>query len=194
MTAPLDTAQTTTKKRGIVIAVCSILVIVAVYLAAGGWVRVEVWQTLKSGTVEKATPVVYENITFASEKDRDNYIAWNSGRTFFPWAFDLPYPASLLIATTSFGFLGGIIRVLFDASSGQSGHLKISNTLALSSMTGLLVLGAYYTIPVLLTTSDIAIRPPVLLFMCLLGGLFSHHWLSWLRKQFEKLFEINSKE
>jgi hypothetical protein len=174
--------------------VFAFLAIAGVYVAGSGWVRVEVRTALKQGTIKAPIPVEYEGITFASEEDRNRFIAWNEGKKFVPWAFKLPYPVALLITVMSFGFLGGVIKVLFQLAHGDREPVRPWITLPLSAMTGLLVLAVSYSLPAAITTSDATVRPVVLLFFCLLGGLFSRHLLLWLSDQFEKVFERKSKD
>jgi hypothetical protein len=154
-----------------------ILVIAALYIAAGGWVRVEIQTSIKQSSVNKLLgPVEYEGVTFASEAARDSFIALKNGSRYFPWTFNLPYPVSLLITALSFAFLGGVIRILFEATQEQSIRRRpVFASLAFSAMSGLLVLGASYTIPAILSMSDVTVRPVVLLFLCLLGGLSAEH-------------------
>ena len=131
--------------------------------------------------------MVYEGVNFANASDRDFMIAKRDTEAFFPWAFKLPQSVSLLLTATSFGFLGGVIRLLFEIRQGEPSKQPFV-LLALSTLTGLLVLGIAFALPSAITASDVTVRPVVLLFLCFLGGIFSQQLLLWLREHFESYF------
>jgi hypothetical protein len=163
-----------------------VLAVIALYLAAAGWTRVEAYRLLKEHS--QSAQVVYEGMNFANEADRDFVIAKRDAEAVFPWTFKLPQSVSLLLTATSFGFLGGVIKLLFDIAQMDPSPRQPFVSLALSTLTGLLVLGIAFALPSAITTSEVTIRPVVLLFLCFLGGIFSQHLLLWLRDHFEAIF------
>lgn len=163
----------------------------AVYLALAGWVGVEVDAALrekKSSAADKI-PVKVNGIEWESEDDFWKNEIVRRARLIFPWGSDLPKPVNLFLTAVSFGYLGGMMRVLYDLSFRNS---EIDNKtlyrLGLSSFSGLLILGLSYTLPSALTASDVSLKPITLLFLCLFAGLFSEQLLLWLQGQFEKMF------
>jgi hypothetical protein len=166
--------------------VLPVLVLGALYLAAAGWTRVETYRLLKEHG--QAHQVVFEGLNYDTEADRDFVIARRDAEAYFPWTFKLPQSVSLIITATSFGFLGGVIRLLFDIVQSNALPRLPFTSLALSTMTGLLVLGIAFALPSAITTSDVSVRPVVLLFLCFLGGIFSEHLLLWLKDHFQSFF------
>lgn len=164
-----------------------ILALAALYLAAAGWTRVEAYRLLKEHS-PSPQQVVFEGMNFANEADRDFVIAKRDAEAIFPWAFKLPQPVSLLLTATSFGFLGGVVKLLFDIAQMDPSPRQPFVSLALSTLTGLLVLGIAFALPSAITSSEVTVRPVVLLFLCFLGGIFSQHLLLWLRDHFEASF------
>jgi len=165
----------------------------ALYLACAGWVRVDIQTALKESTKaeQPAKPVEFEGMTFRSEAARNHFIATREAETYFRWILKLPNQVSLIITAMSFGFLGGVTKLLFAAASPNSQPIRAVTTLPLSTMTGLVILAISFALPAALTASEVTIRP--LLFLCLLGGIFSNHLLFWLQEQFEKVFERKTK-
>lgn len=168
------------------------MTLAALYLAAASWVRVELENVAKqesSGAVK--VPVEFEDIPYASAAARDRYILRRDATAYFPWVFNLPHAASLMVAAMSFGFIGGVIRLLHLIVSGSDlGHVYAR--LCLSALTGLVVLGVTYSLPAALTITDVNVRPVVLLFLCLLAGICARHLILWLQDQFGKAFERKS--
>jgi hypothetical protein len=164
--------------------------VAALYFAAAGWVRVDVETRIKQ-TAEAASsgPVQLEGVTFASGLDRDRYVAVRDAQAYFPWTLKLPHPVSLLITAMAFGFLGGLLRIVFNLAHSPSSFEKPFVNLAFSSLMGLVALGISFSIPAALTTSEVTLSPVVLLFLCLLSGAFSKHLILWLEEQFKKMFQ-----
>jgi hypothetical protein len=171
------------------------LTLLALYLASAGWVRVELQTALReSGKAPRAdTQVEFEGMTFANEAARNRFLAIREAETYFPWTQKLPNQVSLIITAMSFGFLGGVIKLLFLTVSSDPEPVRTYASLALSAMTGLVILAISFALPAALTEAEVTVRPVVLLFLCLFGGIFSNHLLLWLQEQFGKLFERKTK-
>jgi hypothetical protein len=165
---------------------------IALYSAAAGWVNAELIAALKENRAsEVSKPVIFKDIQFVNEDALKRYQAASVEKEWFPWMLDLPEPVALLVTALSFGLLGGVVRTLFDSIKNNVPLSKSSfGILLLSALMGLLMLGASYVIPAALTISETNVRPVALLFLCLIGGVFYDHMFSWLKKQFEKVFEI----
>jgi hypothetical protein len=169
----------------------TVSVFAALYLAAAGWVRTELQATIKethTSTVSK--PVIYDGVSFATAQERDRYLARLDAEMFFPWTLRLPGPVSLLMSSMSFAYLGGVIGFLLRLAYPDPALKDRYAALVLSPLIGLVVLAASIVIPSALAFSEVQVRPIALLFLCLLGGLFSKHVVEAIQKRFEKAFDL----
>ena len=180
-------------RSSILIVLLSILTILALYSAAAGWTNVELETALQQKAPAGASrPVVYEGIQLASADALDRFRMVEKAKSWFPWIIDLPEPIALMLTALAFGAIGGVIRVTFDAVSNTSQvNGRSFAVVALSSLTGLLILGVSFVVPAALTVSDAKVRPVALLFFCLVGGLFFDQIFAWLRKRIEGMFTID---
>lgn len=178
--------------------VAAILVstLLALYLAAAGWTRVE-WQTTLKQTRTAAkleSPVIWDGVPFASSQERDNFLARKKAEEYFAWTLGLPASISLFISAMSFAYLGGIINLLLRLAYPDPRLKQPYMALLLSPMVGLLILAASIVIPSALTFSEVTVRPVVLLFLCLLGGMFSKYVIGIIEERFEKAFDLQTKK
>jgi len=167
------------------------ITLAALYCAAAGWINAELNAALKENKTTKVIqPVIAHGIQFVNEDALKRYDQAATARGWFPWMVDLPQPLALFITTISFGLVGGVMRVVFDALHNNvalAGHTFAR--VFLSGLTGLLVLGISFVIPAALTFSEATVRPVALLFLCLIGGIFYDHLIGWVKTRLEKIFE-----
>jgi len=164
-----------------------ILSFISSYIALYGWVGIDLNAAIeKSRATPTKEPVIYKGINYESEDVVKIIMRYEIAEYIFPFIYKIPNPICLFFAAIAFGYLGGLIKVLYDIIRINKGiSCKTLCSLAMSSLSGLLILGISYVIPSALTASDITLRPLTLLFLCLFSGLFSEQTVSWLQKLYE---------
>jgi len=132
-----------------------------------------------------AEPFEYKNVTYESKEVAKIIIRYEIAEKIFPLIDKMPNPICLFFSAIALGYLGGLIKVLYEIIRL---NIEVSSStlcsLAMSSLSGLLILGASYVIPSALTASNVTLKPLSLLFMCLFAGLFSEQTVSWLQKKY----------
>jgi hypothetical protein len=169
-----------------------IITALGLYCAAAGWVNADLNAAVKENkTSEVVQPVLAHGLRWVNADALKRYETAYEARQWFPWMVNLPHQVALLITAISFGMIGGVARVGWDAI-GKKVDLGIQSlgVVFLSGLAGLVILAVSYVIPAALTISEGTVRPVALFFLCLVGGMFYDHIYSWLKKRLEKLFEI----
>lgn len=165
--------------------------IVSLYIALYGWVGIELNTAIeKASTASTGNgPVIYRDVSFKNKEALTIYKRYEIAEKIFPSLYNVPKPILFVFTVMAFGYIGGLIRVLYDITSGKK---NLSNTtlcsLALSSLNGVLILGVSYVIPSILTVSDVTLRPLALLFLCLFAG-FSEETVPWILEKLKNIFQ-----
>ena len=164
----------------------------SLYVGLSGWAKINFDQSLTQKDVvdsKTSESVDYDNINFKNLAALRREREVERIRSFSPWIESLPEPLSFVLASLSFGCLGGVLAA-FRKILVQRGAIDLSllGLAFLSSFNGLLVLGISYVVPAALTANKVEIRPLTLLFLSLFAGLFSDYFFEWADKRVRALF------
>lgn len=177
--------------RGLVPAVLAIWMLAGLYLGSAGWARAELEETI---SVEVRSDVEDGAIQcgIVITKNMEECLAFERSRmteSLFPWVSSLPVFFGFLIMALGFGAVGGVIAVLRRAASGEQSLENLYITLPMfGSLVGVLVLGMSYLLPAALVSAGGNLRPTSLLFLTLLGGVFSGQVIDWIESWMTDLF------
>jgi len=112
---------------------------------------------------------------------------------FYPWIEDFPDIIILLLTCCSFSLLGSYILIvrgftLRKKKVDLAGH----PTMILSSfLTGLVIMGLSYLLPLVLINEGGKVRPFTLMFLSLFGGMYSNTLYDKLSKYVGRMFKID---
>lgn len=112
---------------------------------------------------------------------------------FYPWMESLPEIIILLLTCCSFSLLGSYILIargftLKKRKVDLAGH----PTMILSSfLTGLVIMGLAYLLPLVLINEGGKVRPYTLMFLSLFGGMYSNTLYEKLSKYVGKMFKAD---
>lgn len=170
------------------------LVLLAVLTcAAAGWLKAERDTALEQNRAgdHADVPVIYEGLKFASRAALDRHLRAENLKQVLPaWYIGIPSSWTVTLTAMAFGCIGGFIRILYDLVQSKTPITSQSAAaISLSALTGLLILAFSIVIPSALTVSEVHLRPSVLLFLCLIAGIFSEHIIGWAKERVEKMFE-----
>ena len=168
-----------------------VITIAALYVALAGWVNAELNAALKENKADQIVkPVLSDGIQFVNQDALRRYQTATKAKKWIPWMVDLPQPMALFVTAMSFGSVGGVIRVVAEATRDPKKlTLGSFGTVFLAALTGLIVLGISYIVPAALTISEGTVRPVALLFLCLVAGVYHDYVFDWLGKCVRKMFE-----
>jgi hypothetical protein len=112
---------------------------------------------------------------------------------FYPWIEELPDIIILLLTCCSFSLLGSYILIargfaLKKRKVFAAGHPAM---IVSSFMTGLVVMGLSYLLPLLLINEGGKVRPFTLMFLSLFGGMYSNTLYDKLTKYVGQMFKID---
>ncbi len=117
----------------------------------------------------------------------------NKFMRFYPWMEDLPDIISLLLTCCAFSLLGSYILIVrgFTVRKRKvdlAGHPAI---ILSSFLTGLVIMGLSYLLPLVLINEGGKIRPFTLMFLSLFGGMYSNTFYDKLSKYVGQMFKID---
>lgn len=112
---------------------------------------------------------------------------------FYPWMEDLPDIITLLLTCCSFSLLGSYILIARGFALRKRKVLAVGHpTIILSSfLTGLVIMGLSYLLPLVLVNEGGKIRPFTLMFLSLFGGMYSNTFYDKLSKYVGQMFKID---
>jgi hypothetical protein len=175
------------------ICLLAVLTVVCLYVSSAGWVKVDFEGFLKKNkevpTTTKA-PSELHGIAFKSDDAMKKAVEFEKAEKFCGWIFALPDVIALGVSALAFGFLGGILGIFKKLYYNKELYSeRIFVYPFFTALSGLLVLGLAYVVPSVLTSSEVALRPVGLIFLCLLMGAFADEFFSWAQAKVKKLLE-----
>jgi hypothetical protein len=138
---------------------------------------------VKEGLIEY--PNVFEMKKIEIIEQQNNFMQ------FYPWLEKLPDIISLLFTCGSFSLLGSFLFITRNIISNRSkvSIIKYPAIVLSSLLTGLVIMGLSYLLPIVLINDGGKIRPIALMFLSLVGGMYSNTLYKKLSKYVENLLE-----
>jgi hypothetical protein len=112
--------------------------------------------------------------------------------TIYPYYDVLPDALNFIITAICFGIIGSIGKVINDTIQNQAILYKKTNLLLIpcqGGIIGLIILGISYTIPIILTTENVTLKPITVVFLSLFGGIFYEKFYQWFLKNLNDVFK-----
>lgn len=111
----------------------------------------------------------------------------------YPWLDDLPDLIILLITCCSFSLIGSYILIVRELALKTQKTITAHHIIYVINglLTGLIVLGLSYLLPLVLINDNGTIRPATLMFLSLFGGLYSNKLFEKLSGYVDQIFKAD---
>lgn len=165
--------------------IITVLFFLALYLGSGGFIVLENEQGYEKALTLQKKEVIYKNITFYNKEVMVAAKQQGLIFDFYPYYDRLPSVLNFIITAICFGIIGSIGKVINDSIKNETILYEKKNLLLIpcqGGIIGLIILGVSYTIPVLLTTDNVTLKPITVVFLSLFSGIFYENFYQWFLK------------
>jgi hypothetical protein len=174
--------------------IMALLFFLALYFGSGGFIVLENEQKYeKALTLEKKEALYNNLIPFYNKEVMEAAKQQDLILKFYPYYDKLPSVLNFIITAICFGIIGSIGKIINDSIKNETILHKKTNLLLIpcqGGIIGLIILGVSYTIPVILTSDNITLKPITVVFLSLFSGIFYENFYQWfLRNLNENVFK-----
>lgn len=165
------------------------------YVAVSSWLVIDLDAKIAADHIPATGSYYVGGIEFKSELAARTALTERSIGRYFGWIYALPLNLPILLAALSFGHLGGMAALLRELANDLPVSCRRLICLPFfGAMVGLMVFGAATIAPQLVFNSAEGVRPLSLVFLCLLGGVFSEAVFKWAEEKTTAFFVRSSPE
>ncbi len=168
--------------------------VLSLYFGIGGSLKTENYNEInKNYDFDDTVQVRHlpDNTVYKNYAELQLYKEDQKALKIFPWITFIPSFVGTIITACFFGMLGAVISLLKDVALRNEKVEDVSyiSIPLLGFLTGIVVLGLNYIIPIVLVAGENDIRPITLLFFSLFAGLFSPQFYNYLSNSTSKIFK-----
>jgi hypothetical protein len=165
--------------------IITVVFVLALYFGSGGFIVLENEQKYEKAIALQKKEVVYKRITFYNKEVMEAAKQQNLIQKFYAYYDQLPSVLNFIITALCFGIIGSIGKVVNDTIKNETILAEKTNLLLIpcqGAIIGLIILGVSYTIPVLLTSENVTLKPITVVFLSLFSGIFYENFYQWFLK------------
>lgn len=166
-----------------------IIILISLYLGFGGFIILENKQKFDKAMALPEKKVKFGIITFRNKEQGEAGQELKLIQRVFPYAAEIPTVLGFMLTAMAFGVIGSMARVINTCIMDKKTIKEVQNLfliIAQGMLIGVIILGISYTVPVVLTTEDTALKPITIVFLSLFGGINYENFFNWLTKIIQK--------
>lgn len=157
----------------------------ALYFGSGGFIVLENEQKHEKAITLQKKEVLYNNIRFYNKEVMESAKQQDLICEFYPYYQKIPSALNFIITAICFGIIGSIGKVVNDSIKNETILYEKKNLFLIpcqGAIIGIIVLGVSYTIPVILTSENVTLKPITVVFLSLFSGIFYENFYQWFLK------------
>ncbi|WP_281226194.1 hypothetical protein [Flavobacterium aquiphilum] len=165
--------------------IITILFFGALYFGSGGFIVLDNEQQYEKALTLQKKEILYKNIRFYNKEVMESAKQQDLILDFYPYYDRLPSALNFIITAICFGIIGSIGKIINDSIKNETLLHKKTNLLLIpcqGGIIGLIILGVSYTIPVILTSENVTLKPITVVFLSLFSGIFYENFYQWFLK------------